>query len=147
MSVRTIVLGLDGSPGAQQALDYALQEASEKRATLRVVSAWHVPTIVYAGGIAPPVDLDGFREGAEADAREAVTRASEEAKDVPVETVVREGQAAEVLLEASKDADLLIVGSRGLGGFSGLLLGSVSQQCAHHAHCPVVIVRGRERHD
>jgi nucleotide-binding universal stress UspA family protein len=57
-----------------------------------------------------------------------------------VERVVREGQPAEVLVEAAEDADLLVVGSRGLGGFRGLLLGSVGQQCAHHARCPVVIV-------
>jgi nucleotide-binding universal stress UspA family protein len=57
--------------------------------------------------------------------------------------VVREGQPARVLLDEARDADLLVVGSRGLGGFRGLLLGSVSQQCAHHAACPLVIVRSR----
>lgn len=66
---------------------------------------------------------------------------SDEAPEFDVETRAVEGQAARVLLDASQDADLLVVGSRGLGGFRELLLGSVSQQCAHHATCPVVIVR------
>jgi nucleotide-binding universal stress UspA family protein len=138
--VGTIVVGVDGSPGAEEALDYAVREAKEKGAALRIVSAWHVPTMAYAGGMAAPLDPETFREGAEAAARDAAARAS----DAQLETVVEEGQAADVLLEAAKDADLLVVGSRGLGGFTGLLLGSVSQQVAHYAHCPVVIVRGRE---
>jgi nucleotide-binding universal stress UspA family protein len=67
------------------------------------------------------------------------------ASDVDVASVVRQGQAADVLLEEARGADLLVVGSRGLGGFTGLLLGSVSQQCAHHATCPVAIVPSGER--
>ncbi len=63
--------------------------------------------------------------------------------EVDIERRVAEGAAAAVLVDESRDAELLVVGSRGLGGFSGLLLGSVSQQCAHHAACPVVIVRSR----
>ncbi len=59
---------------------------------------------------------------------------------VPITSIAREGQAAEVLVTEAKGAELLVVGSRGLGGFRGLLLGSVSQQCAHHASCPVLIV-------
>jgi nucleotide-binding universal stress UspA family protein len=71
----------------------------------------------------------------------AVRGARAEARDVEMETIAAEGQAAKVLLETAKGADLLVVGSRGLGGFRELLLGSVSQQCAQHATCPVVIVR------
>ena len=63
--------------------------------------------------------------------------------EVPIEKIVVEGAAAEILVEESEGADLLVVGSRGHGGFAGLLLGSVSQQCAHHAACPVVIIRAK----
>jgi nucleotide-binding universal stress UspA family protein len=73
--------------------------------------------------------------------REAVERARSDHPAVKVETAVVEGRPARVLVEMSADADLLVVGSRGLGGFSELLLGSVSQQCVHHAHCPVTVVR------
>jgi nucleotide-binding universal stress UspA family protein len=73
--------------------------------------------------------------------QEAVERVRSDHPSVEVETTVVEGQPARVLVDMSADADLLVVGSRGLGGFSGLLLGSVSQQCVHHAHCPVTVVR------
>jgi nucleotide-binding universal stress UspA family protein len=96
-------------------------------------------------GLAPPVDESGFGESAASIAQEAA--ASVQQEGVVIEQVVREGQAAKVLVEEARDADLLVVGSRGLGGFSGLLLGSVSQQCAHYARCPVVIVRGRGEED
>jgi len=69
--------------------------------------------------------------------------ATEGDRDVEISRSVVEGSAASALVAAAESADLLVIGSRGLGGFRGLLLGSVSQQCAHHASCPVVIVRGR----
>jgi len=71
----------------------------------------------------------------------ALEDAGDAAAGLDVESVVREGAPAGVLLDEAQDAELLVVGSRGLGGFRGLLLGSVSQQCTHHAPCPVVIVR------
>jgi nucleotide-binding universal stress UspA family protein len=64
---------------------------------------------------------------------------------VSVTPILREGQAADVLVAEAREADLLVVGSRGLGGFKGLLLGSVSQQCAHHAACPVAIIPNGNR--
>jgi nucleotide-binding universal stress UspA family protein len=88
--------------------------------------------------------VDGLDEELAAGARRTLERALADAGDrtagVDVEPVVREGAPARVLLEEADDADLLVVGSRGLGGFRGLLLGSVSQQCSHHAPCPVVVV-------
>jgi nucleotide-binding universal stress UspA family protein len=136
----TIVVGIDGSPGARAALDHALQEARLRGAELRVVGAWQVPAVAYAGGYGAG-DPELFTE-LEQGAWHNVERALNDADTTGVETrtVVREGGAANVLLEEAQDADLLVVGSRGLGGFRGLLLGSVGQQCAHHASCPLVIV-------
>ena len=138
-----IVVGVDGSEPAVRALGWAIEEARLRGTPLLVVSAWHVPAAVYGpSGFVPPVSesIDQtFREVAAEAAEEAAGRARE--AGVEVETDVREGHPAEILVEAAQDADLLVVGSRGHGGFAGLLLGSVSGQCAHHAPCPLVVVR------
>jgi nucleotide-binding universal stress UspA family protein len=138
-----IVVGVDGSESARAALGFALDEARLRGAAVRVVGVWHVPVTAYGGAmVAPDPSLAGDLES---QMSRVLGRALEEASDVApgvdVETVVREGAPAGVLLEEAQGAELLVVGSRGLGGFRGLLLGSVSQQCAHHAPCPVVIVR------
>jgi nucleotide-binding universal stress UspA family protein len=138
--VSTIVVGVDGSESARAALRFALDEARMRGAAVRAVAAWHVPT-AYGGAFTPPADdLLGELETATGRTLErALTDAGDHA-DVEVEPVLREGAPARVLLEEASDADLLVVGSRGLGGFRGLLLGSVSQQCTQHAPCPVVVV-------
>jgi nucleotide-binding universal stress UspA family protein len=87
-----------------------------------------------------------FEQGARETLDGIVARVKDESADVQVEPVLREGQAAAVLVEESEDADLIVVGSRG-HGFAGLLLGSVSQECAHRARCPVLIVREPARAD
>lgn len=140
--METVVVGVDGSEGALDALRFAARQARETGARLRVVCAWHVPPAAYgAGGLVPPWDpRKAFRDAAAETIEEAIAALGADAEGVEVERVVAEGQAAKVLVEASRDADLLVVGSRGRGGFTGLLLGSVSQECAHHAPCPVVIV-------
>ena len=138
---QTIVVGVDGSEHGERALDWAVKEAGFRGARLRLVAAWHLPPTVYSGpGYIPTV---GTRESFEQFASELVDAAATRARDAGVEAdaVVREGQAAEVLVEEAADADMLVVGSRGHGGFAGLLLGSVSAQCAHHAVCPLVVVR------
>jgi nucleotide-binding universal stress UspA family protein len=137
----TIVVGVDGSEGSVAALRFALEEAKIRGAELRAVSAWHVPPAVYGAGMAPAgLDLDEYRKLAEKALAASVSEAAGGASDVAVTPILREGGPSDVLLEESKDADLLVVGTRGLGGFKGLLLGSVSQQVAHHASCPVVVV-------
>jgi nucleotide-binding universal stress UspA family protein len=140
---RTIVVGVDGSEHAERALNWAIEEAKLRGCRLNLVSAWHVPSSVYGGvGFAPSLDQSveaTFREVAEEVAKAAADRAR--AAGVEAETTVQHGQAADVLIESAANAELLVVGSRGHGGFAGLLLGSVSAQCAHHALCPLVIVR------
>jgi len=139
--VSRIVVGVDGSEGAVQALRFAIEEARIRGAELRAVSAWHVPPAVYGAGWAPAsTDLDEFRKLAEASLRESVEEAGAIEAGIDVTPVVREGHPVDLLLEESEGAALLVLGTRGLGGFKGLLLGSVSQQCVHHASCPVVIV-------
>jgi nucleotide-binding universal stress UspA family protein len=136
-----IVVGVDGSEDSMAALRFAAAEAALRDAKLRVVCAWHIPTAVYAGGWTPPVDMTSSFDTAARDvASQAMSEVARLQPGVDRESKVVEGQAAEVLLRASEDADLLVVGSRGLGGFKSLLLGSVSQQVAHHATCPVAIV-------
>ncbi|MGD0272365.1 MAG: universal stress protein [Gaiellaceae bacterium] len=138
-----IVVGVDGSECSRSALRFALEEARIRQTKLRVVVVWHVPLAAYGAGWAPPPP--GLTEDAEAAAGEMLAEALELAKAngpaVEIEPVMREGQPANVLVEEAAKADLLVVGSRGWGGFRELMLGSVSQQCAHHARCPVVIIR------
>jgi nucleotide-binding universal stress UspA family protein len=138
-----IVVGVDQSEGAKAALRFALEEARLRQAKLRVVHAWQFGYIGAPGfeGSLPAVggDLAEFHEAAEAALDETLRGVV--ADGVAIERRVDQGAAAPVLIEESRDADVLVVGSRGHGGFAQLLLGSVSQQCAQHAFCPVVIVR------
>jgi nucleotide-binding universal stress UspA family protein len=142
-----IVVGVDHSAGGKEALRFALEEARLRQATLRAVHVWQFGYIGATGmeGRLPAVggELRDFRAAAEATLAATLREAIPDADDVEVERRVVEGSPAVVLVDESRDADLLVVGSRGLGGFAQLLLGSVSQQCAHHAECPVVIVRAK----
>lgn len=140
-----VVVGVDGSDTANKAACWAAREAKLRGSKLEIVSAWEIPIYGYAydQGYAAMSEemLKGLAENAEENVAAALKEARPEAPDIEIKTIAEEGQAANVLLEVSKGADLLVVGSRGLGGFRELVLGSVSQQCAQHATCPVVIVR------
>ena len=148
-AMNLIVVGVDNSQQAEEALRFALEEAKLRHAKLRVVHAWQYGTI---GGVGT-TGIEGFYTpvvGADArDVREAAEKALEEILREPladsgaveIERRVVEGPPAGVLVDQSRDADLIVVGSRGHGGFAELLLGSVSHQVSHHAACPVVIVR------
>jgi nucleotide-binding universal stress UspA family protein len=139
-----IIVGIDGSEGSDRALRFAIHEASIRDIPLRAVTVWHVPSSMYAGGwVGTAIETDTLEQDARELAERQIARVGRFG-GVDRELVVREGNAASVLIEEAKGADMLVVGSRGLGGFRGLLLGSVSQQCAHHAACPIVIVPGGE---
>jgi nucleotide-binding universal stress UspA family protein len=142
----TIVVGVDGSDGAQEALRVALEEAKLRGARLRVISAWHISTMAFGtGGLIPDINPTLFEESTNVALDAAIAALGEHAHGVEIERVVRRGQAAQVLVDEARGADLLFVGSRGHGGIAGLLLGSVSHQCAMYAPCPVVIVHDPSR--
>lgn len=136
-----IVVGVDGSPGSIAALRWAYAEAALRGAALEAVAVWQYPmmTTMPAFGAMPDVtDLSTQTEQHLLDLlQENDIRSTPE---VAVSVSIAEGTAASALTNAAKDADLLVVGSRGHGGFAGLLLGSVSHQCTMHAPCPVVVV-------
>ena len=141
-----IVVGVDGSEHADAALRWALREAVLRGADLDVVAAWHEPFVPDLSGMAPvtTATVAIAEETAKIVDRaiDAALVADDVAGDaVAIHRTVDHGPAAHVLLRAAEGADLLVVGSRGRGGFAGLLLGSVSHDVAHHAPCPVVIVR------
>lgn len=140
-----IVVGIDGSEAAKNALRWALEEARLRSAEIVAVHAWEAPPAMPEPGPAPGFDLVGILPEVEEAGERLVKAVVEEVvgddSDVTVEPVAIQGPAASVLVEAARDADLLVVGSRGHGGFTALLLGSVSQQLAHHAPCPLLIHR------
>ncbi|HEY4461805.1 MAG TPA: universal stress protein [Streptosporangiaceae bacterium] len=138
---KRIVVGVDGSPSSIHALEWAIRQAELTGDVIDAVNAWHFPNDYGM----PVGDLPDFAAlGAEtldkaiAEARNATGQAAAE-----IRPHVVEGNPAQALLDLAKGADLLVVGSRGHGGFTGALLGSVSQHVVHHAPCPVVVVRGR----
>ena len=139
--MKTIVVGVDGSDHAEAALEFALEEAALRGASLRIVTAWELPSGVGVGGAFTPQVFDVFPQEAQTVLSKALARAVELQPTVPCEGKVIEGPAAAALLEEARDAAIIVVGSRGRGGFASLLLGSVTQQVVHHAPCPVVVVR------
>ena len=139
MEVAPVLVGVDGSQESMRALRWAARYARMSRAPLQVVMAWDLPRNYGMPALYDDVD---FAE--QTRARLAATLAA--AGDLDVDVVaqqVEQGHPAAVLVGASDKARLLVLGSHGHGGFTASLLGSVSQQCIQHAHCPVVVVRGR----
>jgi len=136
-----IVVGVDGSEGARRALRWAANEAAVRRDELTLVFAWERPQAYAPLGLgAYPVDPEPIEGAAQSMLDGFVQEARELAPDVHVGGLLVEGPPAGALLDAARSADLLVVGSRGLGGFRSLLLGSISHQVVQHAPCPVVIV-------
>ena len=139
--MRGIVVGIDGSEAADAALAFALEEAKLRKLPLRIVCAWEIPAIEYAGAaFVPTPDL---AESAERDADEVLARAVEKLGSDPgihIETASVHGHPAKVLPEQASGATLLVIGTRGHGALAGLALGSVSQAVAHHCPVPLTIV-------
>ena len=133
-----IVVGVDGSPQAQRALDWAVAEALRTGDTLHLVAAWMFP---MALGYAFTTTVHEVSQAAQDMVDRAVAQVAEVAPELAVTGETTEQPPGPALVASSKGADLLVVGSRGLGGFEGLLLGSVSQYCSRHATCSVVVVR------
>ncbi len=155
----TIVVGVDGSEESQAALRWAAEEARLRNADLKVVYAYdYQPAwrqFRYGDDImSSGTDTERMRERLEHDATEAREHADALVRDLAADAgdtggkvealAIEHSNPAEALVEASADADLLVVGSRGRGGFAGLVLGSVSQQCVQHATCPVTVIRGSQ---
>lgn len=138
----TVVVGVDDSAGAARALDWAVHEAGVHGWDVHAVLAWELPTAGALSLDPMPVDVDALAEGAAATIDRALAPFRELADrlGVALEGEAVQGHPRHVLLERARDADLLVVGSRGRGGFVGLLLGSVSSYCAKHATGPVAVI-------
>jgi nucleotide-binding universal stress UspA family protein len=138
-STRRIVVGIDGSPSSLAALEWAARQAEFTGSALEVMIVWQWPmsygfAMPLASDFDPATEAGKVLDGAIADARKAHP-------EVEIRPSIIEGFPAQVLVEASKDAELVVVGSRGHGEFAGLLIGSVSEHCVTHAHCPVLVLR------
>lgn len=135
-----IVVGVDGSPSSKAALRWAIHQAQMTGTSVDAVTAWRYPATY---GQPPVINIYDYEDGARQILTQAINEVSAEDSEVPVRPHVVQGHPAQVLLDAADGAELLVVGSRGHGGFAEALLGSVGQHCVHHAPCPVVIIRGK----
>jgi nucleotide-binding universal stress UspA family protein len=131
-----IVVGVDGSPHGDAALEWSLAEAEARGGEVTAVFAWQVPFLAFPGGF----DRDELEQASKQFIVDAVSRIVP-SPSIPLLTLVAEGDPAASLIEASKGANLLVLGTRGRSPWSGLLLGSVSLRCAAAAQCPVVMVK------
>ena len=137
-----VVVGVDGSPSSAAALTWASRYARGLGATIRAVLAWHYPAAAGQApvGVAPKSVTAGVERSRDEILEQAIIDAVGTEPGVPIEREIAYGHPAQVLIEESKDADLLVVGSHGHGGFTGMRLGSISAHCVTHAHCPVTVV-------
>ena len=139
--MQRIVVGVDGSEHAREALRWAIEEAQWRKARLHIVHAWEPPFGPTWGTLG--TDVAAYEEQAQRLLDDEVSKLLPATASVDVDPQAVRGRAASVLIGLSKESDLVVVGARGHGGFAGLRLGSVSDQLAHHAECPVVIVHPR----
>jgi nucleotide-binding universal stress UspA family protein len=138
-----IVVGVDGSRHSQRSLEWAMKEAALRQVPLTVLAVHPVATSGWTkAGMSFPADQADAERARAAAQEETDKAASHISGQRPPSVTVRavSGVPAEELINASRDADMLVLGSRGSGGFSRLLMGSVSSQAAHYASCPVVII-------
>jgi nucleotide-binding universal stress UspA family protein len=137
----TIVVGVDGSPGSRKALTWAAAEAADHGAGLTVLNVWEHTLMPPAGSVSVSERyVPDPSQRTTDDLLQVIKEELGEEPPVLVQAHVRQGRPAKVLIEESSNADLLVVGNRGHGGFAGLVLGSVSQHVAAYAKCPVTVV-------
>jgi nucleotide-binding universal stress UspA family protein len=143
-----IIAGVDGSGHSQRALEWAVEESAARHLPLMVINVYQPVARSWGSAIDHPEDPvlaeDGRRKAAQAQVDEAVARSGGSHPESVTVRVVS-GTPAEELLSTIGDADMIVVGSRGAGGFARLPLGSVASHFAHHAHCPVVIIPTEDR--
>jgi nucleotide-binding universal stress UspA family protein len=139
----TVVVGVDGSPESEQALSWAARYAHAVGARLQAVLAWHYPSVAGSPpvGVAPATVTSEAEQSRYEILDKAIAATCGDEPDLQIERKVVYGHPAQALIDESKAADLLVVGHRGHGGFTGMMLGSVSTHCVTHASCPVTVVR------
>lgn len=135
-----VLVGVDGSPSSTAALAFAVERAAQREAPLRVLRAWEPPGERWVPPDFDPAEVTAAEQAA---VETELAQWRESFPDLAIEVQVTPGQPAALLVEASREAQLVVVGTRGRGGLRGMLLGSVSQQLIHHARCPVAVVRER----
>jgi nucleotide-binding universal stress UspA family protein len=134
-----ILVGVDGSDGSRRALSWAVSEAKMTGAIIDAIAVWESP-YAFGEGLYTPLDEKKLADAALEHLTAAIGRVAGAHPDVEIHPVVLRGDPAQLLCTWSSEAQLLVLGTRGHGGFAGLLLGSVSAKCAQHSSCPVVIV-------
>ncbi|MDA8270761.1 MAG: universal stress protein [Actinomycetota bacterium] len=132
-----IIVGVDGSPSSNAPLEWAAQEAEIRGSTLELIHAWNYPNLGYEGYVAV---LEDFEKDASALLNEVVASVRKNYPNLKLVSSPIQGPTAQTIMDRAKEADMVVVGSRGRGGFSALLLGSVGQQLVHHCPAPVVII-------
>lgn len=137
-----VVVAVDGSEASKTAVRWAANTANKRGIPLRLASSFTMPQFLYAEGMVPPKELfDELQSETMQVIEDARAIAYEVAPDIKIGYTMAEGTPIDMLLEMSKDVTMIVMGSRGLGGLSGMVLGSVSAALVSHAHCPVVVVR------
>jgi nucleotide-binding universal stress UspA family protein len=144
MTENRIVVGVDGSPTSARALRWAVDEAVRRGATVEAIHVWHSDYAFYAmapfGSAVSVVPPGTLEQVARRCLNDTVDSVDQSGLTQPIQRILAQGGAARELLDAAKNAAMLVVGTHGRGGFAGMLLGSVSQHVTHHAPCPVVLV-------
>lgn len=137
-----VVVAVDGSSASKNAVRWAANTALKRGVPLRLAAAYTMPQFLYAEGMVPPQELfDELQNETMEKIEESRTIAHEIAPDIKIGYTIAEGSPIDMLLEMSDNVTMLVMGSRGLGGLSGMVMGSVSGAVVSHAHCPVVVVR------
>lgn len=138
-----IIVGIDGSGQSRRALDWAIHEAAVRHTPLTVLTVQQAVTSFWGGPMIYPEDRELAEHAlkvAQDETDDALRAVAEDARPPEVTVQAVPGLPAEEILGLAKDADMIVVGSRGAGGFKKLLMGSVATQVTHHAHCPVVVI-------